>query len=205
MMGQVQEGRYQYLDHLQALDACRPVRPVLLGEEVQVSTPLRIDYWKCELAEHPDEAYVQCILEEIAKGFCIRFNRAQPLCLALINMPTRNLEVIYDYLGREVLLGCMEQHPTRQGVHTSPIGVIPKNNKPGEWRLIVDLSSPEGESINDGINQELSSLSYISVDDLSAIILATGRGACLVKAHGPRLRRGPASAGSEMEQHHLCR
>ena len=32
------------------------------------------------------------------------------------------------------------------GIQISPFGVIPKN-KPGEWRLIVDLSAPEGCSV----------------------------------------------------------
>ena len=33
----------------------------------------------------------------------------------------------------------------------SPFGVIPKGHTPGKWRLIVDLSSPKGGSVNDGI------------------------------------------------------
>ena len=36
----------------------------------------------------------------------------------------------------------------------SSFGVIPKRGQPGKWRLIVDLSSPEGSSINDGIDPQ---------------------------------------------------
>lgn len=36
-------------------------------------------------------------------------------------------------------------------VHTSRIGVIPKKHQPGKFRLIVDLSSPRGKSVNDRI------------------------------------------------------
>ena len=50
------------------------------------------------------------------------------------------------------------------GIHCSPFGVIPKKHKPNKWRLIVDLSAPEGHSINDGISKELASLAYVSVD-----------------------------------------
>ena len=53
-------------------------------------------------------------------------------------------------------------------VHVSPLGVIPKSG-PGKWRLILDFSSPEGGSVNDGITKELCSLSYMSVDEGSAI------------------------------------
>ena len=35
-------------------------------------------------------------------------------------------------------------------IHCSPFGVIPKRNRPNKLRLIVDLSSPEGNSVNDG-------------------------------------------------------
>ena len=32
------------------------------------------------------------------------------------------------------------------------LGVIPKRNRPNNWRLIVDLSSLEGHSINDELD-----------------------------------------------------
>ena len=44
-------------------------------------------------------------------------------------------------------------------VHVSPFEVIPKAD-PGKWRLILDLSSPHGNSVNDGIAKELCSLIY---------------------------------------------
>ena len=46
----------------------------------------------------------------------------------------------------------------------------------------MDLSSPAGASVNDGISPELSSVSYVSVDHLSSLILSAGRGAFIVKA-----------------------
>ena len=57
------------------------------------------------------------------------------------------------------------------GIHCSPIGIIPKKNKLGKWRLIVDLSSPEGASVNDGVDKEISSLSYTSVDAIAEWII----------------------------------
>ena len=66
-------------------------------------------------------------------------------------------------------------------IHCSPFGVIPKRGRPDKWRLIVDLSSPEGHSVNDGISKELSSLTYVSVDDVVAGIVQRGRGTLLAK------------------------
>ena len=45
----------------------------------------------------------------------------------------------------------------------------------------MNLSAPEGASINDGISKESASVSYASVDDIVATILQLGRGALLAK------------------------
>ena len=59
--------------------------------------------------------------------------------------------------------------------------MIPKHHQANKWRLIVDLSHPEGFSINDGIPSHLCSLSYITVDDAIQEILQTGPGTLLAK------------------------
>jgi len=61
----------------------------------------------------------------------------------------------------------------------SPFGVIPKKN--GQWRLILDLSSPQNHSVNDGINKDWCSLSYVKVEDAAREISCLGRGAVLAK------------------------
>lgn len=59
-------------------------------------------------------------------------------------------------------------------VQCSPFGVIPKKSRPNKYRLIIDLSSPPGHSVNDGICKELS---YVSVHVVVMGILQLGRGA----------------------------
>ena len=66
-------------------------------------------------------------------------------------------------------------------VHCSPFGAIPKKGKTNEWRLIVDLSSPEGSSVNDGISRELASLTYVSFDKVVEHVRGLGRGALMAK------------------------
>ena len=46
---------------------------------------------------------------------------------------------------------------------------------------IIDLSSPQGASVNDGINPEWSSLTYISVDSAAKVVAGFGRGTMLGK------------------------
>jgi hypothetical protein len=61
------------------------------------------------------------------------------------------------------------------------MGLVPKSGQPGKFRLIVDLSSPAGCSVNDGISEELCSLKYASVDDAVAIIQSMGYNTELAK------------------------
>ena len=81
-----------------------------------------------------------------------------------------------------------------RGIHISPLGVIPKKNKPGKWRLIVDLSALQGGIINDGIDSELSSLSCSSIDHLAALVVSEGRGSLLRRVHTMKVMR----IGSEL-------
>lgn len=63
-------------------------------------------------------------------------------------------EVVESYLaeeirdGRLVALGSRAEADTL-GVHCSPSGVILQNGRPNRWRLIIDLSTPEGHSVTD--------------------------------------------------------
>ena len=66
-------------------------------------------------------------------------------------------------------------------VHVSQFGVIPKGNKMGQWRLILDLSFPPLLSVNDGIDRQLCSVRYSTVDQAIARILEVGQGAMLAK------------------------
>ena len=89
-----------------------------------------------------------------------------------------------EYIQNELSLGRISGlYPLSQclEVHTSRFGVIPKNHQPNKWRLIIDLSHPQGNSVNDGIPQHLYSLSYVSVDDAILNILQSGKGTMLAK------------------------
>ncbi len=93
-------------------------------------------------------------------------------------------EVIEDYLHAQRASGnILGPFPigTAPKVHVSRFGVIPKKHQPGKWRLITDLSNPEGNSVNDAINPDSCSLSYISVHDVARAALKLGKGALIAK------------------------
>ena len=175
---------YMYSDDLAMLDSFRQCDPpVIISEEV--CCPLEWSSWADALADHPDSGFVDYILTGIRTGFRIGFNRSQDLEQATGNMYCHDPSLVSNYLSRELLLHRMWKLPAGvfpRGIQISPIGLIPKKNRPGKWRMIVDLSSPPQHSVNEGISEELSSLAYTCVDHLAALILSEGRGSSLVKA-----------------------
>jgi len=54
--------------------------------------------------------------------------------------------------------------------------VIPKDHNTGKWRLITDLSFPEGQSVSYGIDPCLCSLKYTSVDTVADLINKLSKG-----------------------------
>jgi type III secretion system FlhB-like substrate exporter len=92
-------------------------------------------------------------------------------------------QVVTEYLANECaegrVLGPLNGDEFQQ-VHTSRFGVIPKGST-GKWRLIVDMSSPEGASVNDAIKNSLCSLTYVGTKDAAREIVARGRGALMAK------------------------
>ena len=125
---------------------------------------------------HPDQDLVAYILSGIQVGFRVGFDYAKQRCIsARVNLPSAadNQEVVTAYLKEE----CAQGRVIRV---VSPFCVIPKGQT-GKWRLIVDLSSPHRSRVNDGIDRELCSLSYVSVEDVASIILRLGRGTLMAK------------------------
>jgi len=88
------------------------------------------------------------------------------------------------YLANDVRLarvaGSFDVPPV-QDLHISSFGVIPKKGQLGKWRLFVDLSSPLGHSVNDGINPESWHLQYIKMDDFMRMVSKFGLGALMAK------------------------
>ena len=62
------------------------------------------------------------------------------------------------------ILGPFDSPPIDPTFRISPIGVVPKK-LPGEYRMIHNLSYPDGSSVNDYIPFELATVKYATVHD----------------------------------------
>ena len=117
----------------------------------QIASPLKWEVWASELSSHPDREYVKFVVDVIRGGFRIGFDRQTHSCRSSPgNMASARMhpQPIQEYLTRELeaerIVGPLAPGDVEGEVHVSRFGVIPKPHQPGKWRLITDLSSPEG-------------------------------------------------------------
>ena len=125
-------------------------------------------------------------MDGLRNGFKLGFQPALSLKSAKKNKPSAYQQplVIDEYLAHEVSRGRVAgpfRSPPLPNLHISSFGVIPKKGQPGKWRLIVDLSSPGGASVNDGINAHEFTFHYITVDQIIRMVSRLGRGALMAK------------------------
>lgn len=184
-------GQYAYTAHLKELERRRPegaerVLPAMVGW-THIQCPMVGMVWSQCLEDHPDKAYSSYLINGIGAGFRVGFQYGRKQCIrAESNMQSarQHPEVIDAYLAAEVragrVLGPLEPGDYPR-VHVNRFGLVPKNHQPGKWRLIVDLSHPRGASVNDGVEPELCTMSYTSVDVAVRRVLALGAGTRLAK------------------------
>jgi hypothetical protein len=176
---------YPYTADLVQLNRCTESNQVSLPTQAQhITTPLVVGQWESLLQDHPDRLLVQYIVTGIKEGFRVGFRRDYKYKRASGNMRSAimNPKPVADFIQAEVQAGrVIGPLQDIREVHVSRFGVIPKQGQPGKWRLILNLSSPHGFSVNDGIAPELSSIRYATVDNAVQKILHLGKSTLLAK------------------------
>ncbi len=179
---------YAYTADLLTLASRRAVCPLpSVRGWSHIKCPMVPELWEECLASHPDRAYVDYLVRGLQEGFRIGFRHGSASChSASTNMQSADVHpvVISNFLRSEVaagrVLGPVEPDVAAQ-VQVNRFGLVPKGHQPGKWRLIVDLSFPRGHSVNDGIEPEMCTLHYTSVDEACKRVFARDRGTVLAK------------------------
>jgi len=152
-------------------------------------TPIRVDKLFPFLSSHPDQGFASYIYNRLTTEFRIGFRQD----MYTIDLQSRgsnhpsalaNGHIIQERIAAEVAASRLYGPIPGQAaplVHVSPMGLVPKAHQTNKWRLIVDLSCPSGNSVNDGISNSLCSLHYSSVSDAVELIQQLDRDTELVK------------------------
>lgn len=143
---------------------------------------LVVGQWESHLKLHPDQNFAGFIVRGLREGFHIGFSSKCERASRNMLSATQHPEVMKEYLREECsqgrIMGPLD--PSKfPDVHISRFGVIPK--KSGKWRLIVDLSHPPDKSVNNGIQGDACSLTYMTVADAVEVIAEQGQGTLLAK------------------------
>ena len=111
------------------------------------------------------------ILRELSNGFRIGFDSSLACQPGKQNMHSayEYSEMVQKYQEKEVLFQHIfplttEKSAAEPRIQVSLFGVNPKRGKEDKCRLIVDLYTPSGRSVNDGVTQDVCPISYTSVD-----------------------------------------
>ena len=172
----ISNGHYMYTQDLLDLDSHRP--PLPISWCTRGPSPLRLDRLQGFLCHFPDPQFAAYLAYGLSGGFRLGFSRTTHLQSVYRNHPssTENPQTITDHLSSEREAGRIVgplPSLTRLHIHVSPMGLVPKNHS-DRWRLIVDLSSPRGHSVNDGISSDLCLLRYASLDNAVEIVMGLG-------------------------------
>ena len=132
---------------------------------------------------YPDKKLCEYILCGLEHGFKIGFvgNSSETRPNNLLSA-RKNSGKVSQAVVKEVERGYTSGpfvHPPLNDLHCSPIGAVIK--KDGSCRLVMDLSQPKGQSINEGIVKEEFSVVYSKFDDAIKLVWAAGQGCYMCK------------------------
>ena len=158
---------------------CNSTPPILTPP----STPVNIANLSTELEHHPDQQFVTSLLHDLQWGCHVgytgpRFARRTPNLTSALLHPDAFSAAVAKEVSNGHTAGPF-QTPPIPNLQCSPLGVVPK--KDGTWRIIMDLSSPHGSSINDYISKEEFSLHYATFDQALSLVARYRKDALMAK------------------------
>jgi hypothetical protein len=160
-----------------------------LPDTYQVSTPININVMEQELRAHPDQVFVSKLLDGLRFGFDTGIQQLPDASFICRNLQSaqKQPEVVTNLLERELekgyIIGPFDKPPF-DIYRINPLGLA-EHKYSKKQRLIVDLSAPHNRSdhpsLNELIDKDDFSVSYVTIDHAVSIIKLCGPGALLTK------------------------
>jgi hypothetical protein len=133
-----------------------------------IRSPLKLEYWKAGLADHPDPDFAARIINQISEGIPIGYQGNKFFHVSK-NWPS--VDKYHDQVRENILANAARgrvdgpyKSPPHKSFRGSPLGAFPKKRST-KIRVIHDLSWPPTLSINEFINRHDYTFSYTSVDE----------------------------------------
>ena len=161
-------------------------QPNYRAARIPLPSVLNINNWRTDLVGYTDYG----IVEFLAYGWPIGIDREAILQSQLFSHPSARAHpsdvthYIVTELGHRALLGPFEGPPA-VNCHFSPLMTRPKRDSKF-FRVIINLSWPQGASVNDGISRTNymdgpMTISLPTPDDMERAVVALGKRAFLYK------------------------
>ena len=143
-----------------------------------VISPINVATLNRFLTNHPDRLLVNFLLDGFTNGFSIGYHGSitPGQCRNLLSA-RHSPDAVSAAILKEVRHGHTAspfQFRPFEFFHCSPLGAVPK--KDGTHRIILDLSSPRGSSINEGISRDSYSVRYSSFDAAVHMVQSVSHG-----------------------------
>ena len=146
-------------------------------------TPLRPFILERELRNHPDNAFIKQLINDLCHGCFIGYKGPQfSYSVANLVSAYQQPTIIDVTLAKECQLGRILgpcHYPPLPNFRILGLGLVPKHD--GGWRIIYHLSAPPYISINKFIDPDDYSLSYCTIDAVYDFINQMGPGTLLSK------------------------
>jgi hypothetical protein len=147
-------------------------------------TPIKPKELQSEMHGYPQEK-VQFLLQGLTQGFRLGC-MGSPEAHAPHNHKSafQNSEIVDAYIQKGLAtqrIAGPYNFPPFSNFKTSPLGVVPKS-EPGKFRIIHDLSYPQGNSVNSLIPPEYSAVTYDSIDTIVSLVQKFGHNSLMAKS-----------------------
>jgi hypothetical protein len=138
------------------------------------------------LKQYPNHHFIDTITSIAASGVRVGFEGRNLGQTHHLNHASAfaHPDVITKSIQSEILKGRVKEIDSLPANYfCSPIGLVPTLSEGIQtgWRMIFDLSSPNGYSVNDGIPKEYGSLVYETLGNAIQLVAQAGKGAMMMK------------------------